>query len=143
VQRQSPRCGRPRSPTTSRVWASSSRSRRKAGYYCAKRAFAPVLASFQPVHDQGVELWIANSTADIIGTEAAVQLAAFDGTVHNETTVQVEIAPASAVPVWRGTADEVGPDWFAWVSSLDGTFPANRAFFDHRRICRGQRRNSM
>ena len=34
----------------------------KAGYYYAKRAFAPVLASFQPVHDQGAVLWIANLT---------------------------------------------------------------------------------
>jgi len=103
----------------------------KAGYYYAKRAFAPVLASFRSVRDQGVELWIANSTAATIATEATVQLAAFDGTVHQQTTVQAEIGPASALPVWRGQADEVGPGRLAWVSSPDGTFPANRAFFNH------------
>ena len=57
----------------------------KAGYYYAKRAFAPVLASFQPTHDQGVELLHSSRHGRHHPAEATVQLAAFDGTVHKET----------------------------------------------------------
>jgi beta-mannosidase len=103
----------------------------KAGYYYAKRAFAPLLASFRRISDGRVELWFANSTAERIETEATVQLASFDGTVHTETTVQIEIASASAVLVWRSEAGYARPDRFAWVSSTEGMFPANRLFFDH------------
>ena len=49
-----------------------------------------VLASFQPVHDQGAELWIVSSTADIIGTEAAVQLAASPRRLPNDTQIYEE-----------------------------------------------------
>ena len=103
----------------------------KAGYYFAKRAYAPVLASFRRTDLAGLELWVSNSSATPIRTEATVQVASFDGTVHREADVPVQVEAGAAALVWETGPGEAASDRYAWVSSPTGVFPANRLFFDH------------
>ncbi|MEV6981099.1 glycoside hydrolase family 2 protein [Sphaerisporangium sp. NPDC051017] len=98
----------------------------KAGYWYARRAYAPVLASFRQVGD-GLELWICNSTASLVTTTARVSVSPFEGRGKGET-VAATVEPRSASLVWR-TEGPFSEDRFAWVESVDGAFPENRLFF--------------
>ncbi|GAA4181896.1 glycoside hydrolase family 2 protein [Gryllotalpicola koreensis] len=97
----------------------------KAGYYFAKRAFAPILASFRLDGDE-LELWVSNSTAAEASVEALVTIAGFDGGGTQTHAVTATVAPARSQPVWRGPAPADGQ--FAWVSSPSGAFPDNRVY---------------
>ena len=41
------------------------------------------------------------------------------------------VPPGTAAWVWEGEPGVATSDRYAWVSSPDGAFPANRLFFDH------------
>lgn len=103
----------------------------KAGYYFLKRAYAPVIASFRRADGDQLELWVANSTGHDVRTQAVVELGSFDGSWHRRVTVPVNVPAGAAAWVWEGEPGEATSERYAWVSSPDGAFPANRLFFDH------------
>jgi beta-mannosidase len=103
----------------------------KAGYFYAKRAYAPVLASFKALDDGAIELWITNDTLTDVSDAVLIQLGTFAaGTVWEERH-QVQVPANSSQAVWRGEAPHVvtGPDHYLAVRSPAGRFPANRHFF--------------
>jgi beta-mannosidase len=93
----------------------------KAGYYFARRAFSPVLASFRQAGDL-LELWLTNGTATARTVTAEVSVGPY------EKTVTAALEPGQSRVVWSRMGT-FGPDEFAWVSAPDGDFPANRLFF--------------
>ena len=99
----------------------------KAGYYFAKRAFSPVLASFQRDGDR-LELWLSNSTAAPVDVRALVTLGSVDDRFGEHSEVRATVPPRHSVMAWHA-AGEFGADQVAWVESPDGMFPANRLFF--------------
>lgn len=99
----------------------------KAGFYFAKRAFQPVLASFR--HQDGrLELWLSNSTATAQTLAAEVTLETFDGTVRSQAAVATEVPAGESVLAWSDAVD-ADPAIVAWVRSTEGAFPDNRLFF--------------
>jgi len=103
----------------------------KAGYYYAKRAFAPVLASFKELDDGGLELWVTNDTLSKITETVSVRLGTFDGATQWAENVPVHMTANSsqAVQRWRPDQLQVSADPYISVHSAIGTFPANRLFF--------------
>jgi beta-mannosidase len=102
----------------------------KAGWWYARRAFAPVLASFR--YDGGaLELWLTGGGRHPVPVDAEVTVGGLDGTVELAGAVAVTLAPGGSRPVWRAEPGsfEPAPDRVAWVSSPSGAFPANRLFF--------------
>ncbi|HET7724358.1 MAG TPA: glycoside hydrolase family 2 protein [Propionibacteriaceae bacterium] len=99
----------------------------KAAYYYAKRAFAPVLASFRRDGDR-LELWVSNSTARPVDVRALVTLGSVDDTLGEHVEVRASVQPRGSVMAWH-TRGELTGDQVAWVESPDGIFPANRLFF--------------
>ena len=100
----------------------------KAGYYALQRAYVPVLASFR-VGDEGLELWVTNSTLAPVAGTARVEVARFAGGHVVDEVVAVRLDAMESRMVWRATV-ELSADVYAWVSSPDQLFPANRLFFD-------------
>ncbi|HEX3795756.1 MAG TPA: glycoside hydrolase family 2 protein [Acidimicrobiales bacterium] len=100
----------------------------KAGYHYLTRVYAPVLASFRQDGDT-LELWLSNCGRTEVTTTAVVTLAGFDGAEHLAESVTATVGPGESRAVWTGTHMELTGDRYAWVSSLDGVFPANRLFF--------------
>jgi len=103
----------------------------KAGYYYARRAYAPVLASFKPLADGGLELWLTNDTLAEVAGAVTVRLATFAGELLWQGEREVRVGANESRPVWRWQASEMpgGPDRYALVRSRAGLFPANRHFF--------------
>lgn len=99
----------------------------KAGYYYAKRAFSPVLASFRRDANR-LELWLSNSTASSVDIKALVTLGSVDDALGEHIEVRAAVAPRHSVMAWS-TISEFSADQVAWVESPDGLFPANRLFF--------------
>jgi beta-mannosidase len=94
---------------------------RKPAWWALKRAYAPVLASFQ-----GSELWITNDTLEPVRDEAHVRLAGFDGTTFAEARFSFEVDPLESRPV--GTLDaDGGPERYLTVTGT--SFERNRHFF--------------
>lgn len=102
----------------------------KAAYYAAKRAFAPVLASFR-LEGDALELWVSNSTPAAVSTEAAVTLGDAAGPDRWSERVPVILAAGESSAVWSRTLaeDERAAGRYAWVESAEQVFPANRTFF--------------
>jgi beta-mannosidase len=103
----------------------------KAGYYYAKRAFAPVLASFREADDGGLELWISNSGRTSSEAEAIVMVGGFDGTPIRRDALNVQLEPGESRSVWSLATGDLTRDGgtYAWVESPNGAFPSNRHFF--------------
>lgn len=103
----------------------------KAGYYYAKRAFAPVLASFRDSDDGGLELWISNSGRTPVEAEAVVLVGGFDGTTVRRDALNVQLGPGESRAVWTLPAAGFPRDGgtYAWVESPNAAFPSNRHFF--------------
>jgi beta-mannosidase len=102
----------------------------KAGYFYARRFYAPVLASFRPCSAGAVELWITNDTLDGIRDVAQVKLASFEGTPVWQREVELEVPAGASLPValWESRELEERPDRYLRVSSAGGRFPTNRRF---------------
>ena len=103
----------------------------KAGYYYARRAYSPILASFKALPDGGAELWMTNDTLETMTDDVLVRLAGFDGDLYWEEALPV-CAPANAsLPVARWNEARVGGDSgrYLSVASVNGRFPRNRFFF--------------
>ena len=102
----------------------------KAGYYFARRAFAPLLASFRRDGSR-LELWVSNSGRRDRDVTAEVSLGRFSGTQELRETVSATVAAGTSRRVWsvEGDAAAFGAERFARVASPTGQFPANRLFF--------------
>jgi beta-mannosidase len=100
----------------------------KAGYYYAKRAYAPVLASFQEERDGRLSLWVTNDTQQPVDDTLVMQVRKFSGETLAEETVEVHIPPQGNHAVWTGRFAG-GPDRYVVVRSRGGSVPANRHFF--------------
>ncbi|WP_349426053.1 glycoside hydrolase family 2 protein [Microbacterium sp. LWS13-1.2] len=99
----------------------------KAAYYASARAYAPVIASF--VHQDGVlSLWVSNSGLNAVVTVATVSVGGFDGSVMLEEQLPLTIEAATSRAVWSVPL-RANPELYAWVSSDNDAFPANRLFF--------------
>ena len=103
----------------------------KAGYFYAKRVYAPVLASFKALASGGIELWITNDTLAEFADSVTVRLGAFSGDVVWEESRSIRVAANSSQVVWRWEADQVAarPDRYLSVRSAGESFPFNRHFF--------------
>jgi beta-mannosidase len=103
----------------------------KAGYFYAKRVYAPVLASFRACSEGAMELWITNDTLEPVRDVARVRLAGFDGATHLEREVQFDVPANASRPVarWESGELEGGLDRYLAVHSAGGGFDANRHFF--------------
>jgi beta-mannosidase len=103
----------------------------KAGYFYARRFYAPVLASFRALPAGAVELWVTNDTLDHVRDVAQVRLGRFGGRAVWDKEVPVEVPANASVPVARWEPDEVQaqPDRYLRVRAAAGSFPANREFF--------------
>ena len=103
----------------------------KAGYYYARRAYAPVLASFKGLEDGGVELWITNDTFAEIEDVVTARLRAFAGDVAWEEDLHFRIAANGSRSIRRWKRDEVAgrPDHYLSVRSAEDLCPPNRHFF--------------
>jgi len=101
----------------------------KAGYYLTADAFEPVLASFSPTAEGGLELWLSNSTAIEVTRTLRVEVLEFAGGTVLDTTVTGTVLAGESALLWSGTADEVAASSgrFAWVSG-EGV-RSNRWFF--------------
>jgi len=103
----------------------------KAGYYYARRAYAPVMASFKAAAGGPVELWITNDTLEDLSDAVVIQLGTFAaGAIWTERH-QVQVPANSSQVVWRGEAPHIIPraDHYLLVRSPFGRFPPNRHFF--------------
>lgn len=94
----------------------------KAGYHAARRAFAPVLASFRETAS-GVELWVSNSGIAAVRTTAVVSRVGFDGRTRSSETVEIDLGQGDSRVFWNGAA---AADEILWVDAVDEAFPANR-----------------
>jgi beta-mannosidase len=103
----------------------------KAGYYYAKRAYSPLLASFKALPDGGVELWLTNDTLSDVEDDITVRLAAFEGEIIWEESLRVRAPANDSLPVARWAADRASgaPDRYLSARSAGGRFPSNRHFF--------------
>jgi beta-mannosidase len=103
----------------------------KAGYFYARRAYTPVLASFKALANGDIELWITNDTlAEVVDT-VTVRLGTFAGQVLWEEALPIRVAANSSQAVHRWEASRVpaSPDRYLAVRSGGDRFPANRHFF--------------
>jgi beta-mannosidase len=103
----------------------------KAGYHYARRAFAPVIASFCQGADGELQLWICNSSATPVSYDAEVTIARFSAAPELMAAVTAEIGAAQARLIWSVSRDEysASADRYAWVHSPSGAFAPNRYFF--------------
>jgi len=70
----------------------------KAGYYYAKRVYAPLLVCFQAEED-GVSLWAVNDRPEPFEGRARVALLSLTGDTRWEATVAISVPANTAVPV--------------------------------------------
>jgi beta-mannosidase len=103
----------------------------KAGYYYARRAYAPVLASFKALPDGGIELWVTNDTLVEVHDTAMVRRRSFDGTTHWEQHVAVDLPANCSQRVWACDAEkaQAAPDRYLAVCGEKGIFAPNRHFY--------------
>jgi beta-mannosidase len=99
----------------------------KAGYWFARRAFSPILASFRMEGDE-LQLWISNSGGGEATVVADVELLDVAARPDGGERVEATVPAGASLVAWRATGPFAASQ-VAWVSSPDGTFPANRTFF--------------
>jgi beta-mannosidase len=110
----------------------------KAGYYYAKRAYSPILASFKALPDGAVELWLTNDTLSNVEDDVSVRLATFEGEIVWEENLRTQAPANISLPVARWSADRASgaPDRYLSVSSAGNRFPSNRHFFEAIKVLR-------
>ncbi|HEY9078031.1 MAG TPA: glycoside hydrolase family 2 protein [Anaerolineaceae bacterium] len=103
----------------------------KAGYYYTRRVYAPILASFKPAADGGLELWITNDTLDEVNDTAVIRMCSFSGKKAWEETLAIHVPPNSSQVVKKWTAEQAPAllDHYVAVRSTTAQFPFNRHFF--------------
>jgi len=103
----------------------------KAGYYAAKRSYAPVLASFKPCPDGSIELWVTNDRNQPLEGDWMVENASFSGAVAMQTDVHAQIAAQASQCIARWTGEQLEADagHYLWVEEKNNLTPVNRHFF--------------
>jgi beta-mannosidase len=103
----------------------------KAGYYYARRAYSPILASFKALPDGSKELWLTNDTLSEVEDNVTVRLGTFRGETIWDENLQAYVPANASLPVARWSADRASgsPDSYLSVSSDHDLFPSNRHFF--------------
>jgi len=103
----------------------------KAGYYYARRAYSPILASFKTLPGDSIELWLTNDTLSDVTDDVTVRLGTFEGTTIWEDNLRTGVPANSSLPVTRWDAGRTSgaPDRYLAVISDHDRFPSNRAFF--------------
>lgn len=130
-----PRCGGNLIWMLNDCWPATSWSlidfdgRAKTAYHYARRAFAPVLASFAPGED-GVAVWLTNNSRDVVDDELVVRWLSFDGSVAWERVVPVQSEPATSEPLLEIAAGELADPSLRYleVRSRSEAILANRHF---------------
>ncbi len=104
----------------------------KAGYFYAKRAFAAVLASFQPLPEGDVVLWVINDTLHVVEDTLIWTYGTFDGRRIHEERVGVRVPANAAMPVARIPARLLAREdprrTYLWVRSVQARVAENRHF---------------
>jgi len=103
----------------------------KAGYFYARRAYAPVMASFKREDDGGYSLWIVNDTLEAVTDEVTWGVADFNGTILHQETIEVTVPANRSQCVAGIVADQIPGDprqTYLFVRSGQGRFPDNREF---------------
>jgi beta-mannosidase len=103
----------------------------KAGYYYAKRAYSPILTSFEALPDGSIELWLTNDTLSEVVDDIKVRLGTFEGEKIWEENLQARVPANCSRPVARWDADRAfgATDRYVSVGSDHDRFPSNRLFF--------------
>lgn len=103
----------------------------KPGYHAARRAFTPVLASFEDDGNGELRLWISNSTPEDIEGRAHIAVRAFDGKTPLEWSAEFCVPSHTSQPVWSASVPARYRDGahLIWVDSPSGAFASNRMFF--------------
>jgi beta-mannosidase len=103
----------------------------KAGYYYARRVYAPRLASFKALKNGLVELWITNDMLEPFEESILLQSGSFAGGKIWEERVMVRVPANASQAVWYAGPEQftAGPERYLAVRSLQDSFPANRHFF--------------
>lgn len=104
---------------------------KKAGYYYAKRAFSPILASFRQTDNESVQLWFTNDLLQEITDTVIIRHADFSGNIVWEKTLGIRISPNSSRIFMKMDKDSLQADAMHYlvVSSANQKFPKNRFFF--------------
>lgn len=103
----------------------------KAGYHYLRRVYAPLMASFKPLADGSVELWLTNDLPRDMSGNLTVELIDMQtGSVWRDE-VSYAVPDNGSQPVWSASAGriEASPSRVLSVRAADGAFPANRYFF--------------
>lgn len=98
----------------------------KAAYHAVKRAFAPLLASFETVGDEAV-LWITNDQAQRASGEIVVEMEDVAGRSLWSETLTYAVGPRDHVQPWRGAKPQ-DPRHVLRVRSRTDQFADNRLF---------------
>ena len=103
----------------------------KAGYYCARRAYAPVLASFKSLDDGGLELWVTNDSLRDVTDTAEVCFGAFADGIWHPQAIPLLVPAGVSMPVatWHAGTFPADAAHCATVTARAGSFAANRHFF--------------
>jgi beta-mannosidase len=103
----------------------------KAGYHYVRRVYAPLMASFKPLEDGSVELWITNDQARDASGGLVIELVDMNsGTIWHDT-VRYSVPDNGSERVWSAVAEHIAaaPSRVLTVRAADEAFPANRHFF--------------
>lgn len=103
----------------------------KAGYFYARRAYAPVMASFKREDDGGYSLWVVNDTLATVMDDVTWGVCTFEGTILRRETVRAAVPANSSQMLTRVAGHELPGDprrTFLFVRSGSGCFPDNREF---------------
>lgn len=130
-----PRCGGSLIWMLNDCWPATSWSlidfdeRKKAAYHYARRAFAPVLASFAPTGD-GVSLWLTNNSRDAVTDELVVRRLGFAGEVAWEQKLAIDALPATSASALELPADALAEPTTTYleVRSANDTIGPNHHF---------------
>jgi beta-mannosidase len=105
----------------------------KAGYFYARRAYAPVMASFKAEADGSVSLWIVNDSLVAITDTIVWGHGTFDGRKLHEEELRITVPANSANLILRIPASTLSGDdparRYLYTRSARGLFPDNRHFF--------------
>jgi beta-mannosidase len=103
----------------------------KAGYFYVKRAYAPVMASFKPLNDGGIELWLTNDGDAPFTDDLTVELIDMISGVGWSETWAVSTPGADSRVVWSADAARLGasPSRVLTVRAMKADVPPNRFFF--------------
>jgi len=105
----------------------------KAGYFYARRAYAPVMASFKAEADGSASLWLVNDTLAAVTDTIVWGHGTFDGQKLREEELEITVPANSAGLSLRIPASTLSGDdparRYLYVRSARGLFPDNRHFF--------------